>query len=78
MGLNLGALPGAKNMTGSRAFSAAGQNQSATPLSSSALCARWSVSRTPSMPGCSFHFGSSAADCGFSSGMRPMTAKRPG
>ena len=31
-----------------------------------------------SIPGCSFHFGSSAPDCGFSSGMRPMTAKRPG
>ena len=78
MDLNLGAFPGAKNMTGSRAFSAAGQNQSATPLSSSALCARCNVSRTPSIPGCSLHFGRSAADSGFSNGMRPMTAKRPG
>ena len=71
-------LSGARNITGRPAFSAAGQNQSAAPLVSSALCSRMKVSRTPSMPGCSFHFGSSFADSGFCNGMRPMTAKRLG
>ena len=65
-------------MTGKPAFSAAGHNQSVAPLSRSAACARWSVSRTPSMPGCFFQSGSKAADSGFSTGMRPITANRLG
>src|SRR5262245_47154682 len=36
------------------------------------------VTRTPSIPGCSFHLGRSAADSGFFNGMRPITAKRLG
>jgi len=40
MSANLGLLPGARNMTGKPAFSAAGQNQSALPFSSNAACAR--------------------------------------
>ena len=44
MGANFGLLPGAKNMTGSRAFSAAGQNQSADNLLlAQALAARQDV-----------------------------------
>ena len=54
---------------GSPAFSAAGQNQSALPSIGHPS------TRMPSIPGCSFHFGRSAADRGFS-GTRPMTAKR--
>ena len=66
-------------MTGTPAFSAAGQNQSAVPSFSQAIMVGvLNVTRTPSMPGCSRHFGSNAADFGFSSGMRPMTAKRFG
>src|SRR5436190_12025609 len=53
-----------RNMMGSPAFSAAGQNQSALPS------VGHPSTRTPSIPGCSFHFGRSAADRGFS-GMRP-------
>jgi len=70
--------PSVRNITGRSAFSASGQNQSAVPSVSHALAGPRNVSRTPSMPGCSRHFGSSAAAFGFFSGMRPMTAKRPG
>ena len=65
-------------MTGRPAFSAAGQNQSALPLVSIAACSRMKVSRTPSMPFCSFHFGSSAAELESCTGKRPITAKRLG
>ena len=43
-----------------------------------AACSRMKVSRMPFMPGCSLHFGSSAADFGSWIGMRPMMAKRFG
>ena len=79
MRANIDTRPGAKNMTGTPAFSAAGQNQSAVPsVSHGIVTSLLKMTRTPSIPGCSFHFGSSAADCGFWSGMRPMTAKRSG
>ena len=65
MRANLGTAPTARNMTGSPAFSAAGQNQSAVPSESQASVAGvLNVKRTPSMPGCCFHVGSSAADFG--------------
>ena len=71
--------PNARNITGSPAFSAAGQNQSTDPSDSMAMnLGLLNVTRTPSMPGCSFHFGNSAADFGSSSGIRPITAKRLG
>ena len=61
------------------ALAAAGQNQSAVPSDSQARVAGvLNVRRTPSMFGCCFHVGSSAADCGFCIGTRPMMAKRSG
>ena len=62
--------PNASTITGSPAFSAAGQNQSAVPSESHAIVSGvLNVRRTPSMPG-SFHFGKRArildpaAECG--------------
>src|SRR5262245_14824969 len=79
IGANFGSRPNAMNMTGSPAFSAAGQNQSAVPSDSQPIIVGvLKVTRTPSIPGCSFHFGKRVADWGFWSGMRPMTAKRSG
>ena len=77
IGANFGMLPGARNMTGRPAFSAAGQNQSAAPSGARASGA-WNVSRTPSMPGCSLHFRQQRRRLRPFSGMRPMTAKRSG
>ena len=79
IGANVATRPNARNMTGSQAFSAAGQKQSAVPSESQPIIVGLlNVTRTPSMPGCSFHFGNSAADFGSCSGMRPITAKRLG
>ena len=61
------------------------QVPSAAPGSKTALApiesgesSRVKVTRTPSMPGCSFHFGSSAACFGSGIVTRPMTRKRSG
>src|SRR5262249_25212672 len=65
MGPSSATRPGAKHMTGSPAFSAAPQNQSAVPSESQGIvCALLKVTRTPSTPSCSFHFGSRSARLG--------------
>ena len=78
MAANFATWPGAKNITGRFAFSAAGQNQSAVPSDSHDTDGPLNSTRTPSMPGWSRHLGKRAADCGSLSGMRPMTWKRSG
>src|SRR5205814_1871798 len=66
MRANIDTRPGAKNMTSTPAFSTASQNQSVMPsVSQGIIVGLLNVTRTPNIPSCSFHFGSSAADCGF-------------
>ena len=67
------------SITGIPRRSAAGQNQSAAPLSMRARSwSRWNVRRTPSIPFCSFHPSSRSGAPGLSSNSRPITAKRLG
>ena len=61
-----GSRPGGETISGMPAFSAAGQNQSKRPSASHCLnLAAPKVTRMPSMPGCFFQSGSSAAFAGF-------------
>src|SRR6516225_1906565 len=53
MGPNNAVCPVVRNITGTRAFSAAGQNQSAVPSVSHLACGPAMLSRTPSTAGCS-------------------------
>jgi hypothetical protein len=64
-------------MTGSPAFSAAAQNQFAVPsVSQGIVCALLKLTRTPSIPCCSFHFESRSADLGSCSGTRTLYGDR--
>jgi hypothetical protein len=66
-------------MTGSPAFSAAAKNRSAVPsVSQGSVWSLLKITRTPTIPGCSFHFGNWSSALGSWIATRPITRKRVG